>query len=111
MTNRHDGAIRPRQRVVVFQQNGSGERKIAGVRQYGADLIAVSVVSIDGPLPAVIDDTDSYLPRRIEADLVLDFLTHYDLSTDLVKQCARDQIPVISSGKKSLPRWALIPPT
>jgi hypothetical protein len=100
-----------RQRVVVFQQNGSGERKIDGVRRHGADIIELQVVSIDASLPPIIDDSDAYLPRVIDADLVLDFLKHYDLSTDLARRCAEKKIPIVISGKKSLDNWAVTPPT
>ena len=99
------------QRVTVFQQDGSGERKIAGVRLHGGDSIELSVVSIDGPLPPVLDDTSAYLPTHLECDLVLDFLKHTDLSLDLAELCARHHIPIISSGKKLLNKWVLKPPT
>jgi hypothetical protein len=99
------------QRVTVFQQNGSGERKISAVRQYGGDIIVLKVVSIDGDLPEIIDDSRVYLPDRIDADLVLDFLVHRDLSLDLAELCASRNIPVIASGKKILNKWVITPPT
>ena len=101
----------PKQRVVVFQQNGSGERKIAGVREYGADIIDLEIVSIDESLPLVLDDARNYLPEVIEADLVLDFLRHQDLSHDLVQICVAKSIPVVSSGKKRMGKQVMIPPT
>lgn len=101
----------PRQRVVVFQQNGSGERKIAGVREYGSDIITLEVVSIDAPLSPILDDGRTYLPETIEADLVLDFLRHQDLSHDLVNICVERGIPVVSSGKKRAGKGVMIPPT
>lgn len=99
------------QRVVVFQQNGSGERKIAGVREYGADIIALEIISIDEPLPLVLDDARAYLPATIEADLVLDYLTQQDLSHDLVQICVANGIPIVSSGKKRVGRRVMTPPT
>jgi hypothetical protein len=39
------------QKIVAFQQNGSGESKIAGVRKYGENRIVLEVISIDVPLP------------------------------------------------------------
>lgn len=101
----------PKQRVVVFQQNGSGERKIAGVREYGEDIIDLEIVSIDEFLPPVLDDARSYLPEAIEADLVLDFLRHQDLSHDLVQICVEKGIPVVSSGKKRMGKQVMAPPT
>jgi hypothetical protein len=99
------------QRVVVFQQNGSGERKIAGVRSHAGESIALEVISIDQELPPVIDDTSDLLPDDIEADLVLDFLTHSDLSQDLARLCSLKEIPLVSSGKKVDSKWVLNPPT
>jgi hypothetical protein len=99
------------QRVAVFQQNGSGERKIAGVRAYGADIIALEIISIDESLPLVLDDARRYLPEKIEADLALDYLTHQDLSCDLVEICVANGIPIVSSGKKRVGRRVMTPPT
>ena len=99
------------QRVSVFQQKGSGERKIEAVRKYGSDVITLDVVSIDDELPDILDDTSPYLPANLEADLVLDFLTHKDLSVDLGELCASKNIPVIASGKKTANKWVLTPPT
>jgi thymidylate synthase len=100
-----------RQRVMVFQQNGSGNLKIEGLRKYGGELFALEVIAIDLPLPAVIDDTRVWLPEHIDADLVLDFLRHGDLSSDLATLCARCGVPMIASGKKSVGQGALTPPT
>lgn len=111
MSGQRDHVTRPRQRVTVFQQNGSGERKIAGVRRYGADIIALEVVSIDIILPAIIDVSDAYLPRQLDTGLVLDFLKHGDLSLDLAERCANQKIPIVSSGRKRPDTWSLTPPT
>lgn len=99
------------QKIVVFQQDGSGEKKIAGIREYAKDLITLEVISIDIPLPPVIDDGSEYLPEKVDADLVLDFLKHEDLSHDLVAICHKQNTPVISSGKKIPSKWVLTPPT
>lgn len=99
------------QKIIVFQQNGSGERKIAGIRKYAREVIELEVISIDEALPPVIDDGREYLPDQIDADLVLDFLKHEDLSHDLVALCDKQSTPVISSGKKLLSKWVLTPPT
>lgn len=99
------------QKVVVFQQNGSGERKIAGIRKYANDSIQLEVISIDEVLPPLIEDGSEYLPKSLNADLVLDFLKHEDLSHDLVAFCHSLEIPVISSGKKIPSKWVLTPPT
>lgn len=99
------------QKITVFQQNGSGERKIAGIRKYAEATISLEVMSIDEELPAIIDDGRHYLPHTLSSDLVLDFLQHEDLSHDLVALCHELSIPVISSGKKNPSKWVITPPT
>lgn len=99
------------QKIMVFQQNGSGEKKIAGIKKYGKDRYKLDIVSIDTPLPVVVDDAREYLPRDIEADLVLDFLKHPDLSLDLAMMCSRLKIPVVASGKKLRIKGVITPPT
>jgi len=99
------------QKVLVFQQNGSGEKKIAGIRKYGGSRFNLEIVSIDTSLPVVIEDDQEYLPRDIRADLVLDFLKHPDLSHDLAVICSRLKIPVVASGKKLRVKGIHTPPT
>ncbi len=95
--------------ILVCQQNGSGEAKIAGIRKYGGRLFEIITHDIDTPLPELIDDTAPYLPSRLKADLILDFLKHPDLSTDLARMANQQGIPVVASGKKI--QEALTPPT
>ncbi len=99
------------QRILVFQQNGSGLHKISGIQEFGGDFCHINIFSIDQALPAILDDTTGYLPRSISADLVLDFLTHPDLSYDLAELCMAQNIPVVASGKKGKNHGALTPPT
>ncbi len=99
----------PKQRIAVYQQNGSGEAKIAGIRRYGNQGIELISIAIDDALPPVLDDTGSILPPRIDADLVLDYLRHPDLSEDLAVQCERQSIPMIAAGRTI--RYAVTPPT
>ena len=100
-----------RQRILVFQQNGSGESKIAGLRKYGGDSLVLESISIDQELPPVIDHTADYFPDNFTADLVLDFLIHPDLSHDLALICTRKNIPVVASGKKTTVKGIFTPPT
>lgn len=105
------GVVSTRQRLMVFQQNGSGEQKIAGLKKYGNELFDLEVFNIDEVLPQVLDDTSSYLPKDIDCDLVLDFLRHNDLSMDLAALCAKKDIPIIASGKKITCKGLSTPPT
>lgn len=99
------------QRVLVMQQNGSGESKIKGIREHAGASIQLDVRDIDEALPPVLDDTDPYLPERIEADLVLDFLKHPDLAEDLAERCRTQGVPVVASGKKMRVEGTHTPPT
>ena len=98
-------------KILVFQQNQSGESKIAGIRKYGGDQFEISTFNIDEDLPSIIDDARAFLPQRIEADLVLDFFKHPDLSHDLARLCEDQQIPVVASGKKHSGSCVVTPPT
>jgi len=100
-----------KQKILVFQQNGSGESKIKGIREYGQEMFELETVSIDGPLPDILDDTDAYLVDDFSADMVLDFLKHPDLSHDLAVICSRKGIPVVASGKKLKVEGMITPPT
>lgn len=100
-----------RQVIAVFQQNGSGEAKIVGLRRYAADSFDLQIYAIDEPLPPLLEDGRKYLPSDLSADLVLDYLRHQDLACDLVALCAEKGIPIVSSGKKMTNRWAITPPT
>ena len=100
-----------RQKIVVFQQDGSADSKIKGIRQHGGADFLIETVSIDGPLPEIIDDGSAYLPREIDGDLVLDFLKHPDLSHDLAEMCRKRGIPVVASGKKLRQEGVYTPPT
>jgi hypothetical protein len=99
------------QKILVFQQNGSGEKKISGIRKYGKSRFDIKTVSINNPLPTVIDDAQEYIPQNIHADLVLDFLKHPDISQDLAAACRDNKIPVVASGKKLRVKNVHTPPT
>lgn len=100
-----------KQKIVVFQQNQSGAAKAKGIREFGQNRFIVETVDIDISLPPVIDDAGEFLPDHIDADLVLDFLSHPDLSMDLGALCTKLGIPVVASGKKSRDGLVITPPT
>jgi len=99
------------QRILVFQQDGSGEKKIEAIRRYGDGLFEIDIVSIDGSLSPIIDDAGEYIPQDFRTDLVLDYLKHPDLSFDLSMVCQRKKIPVVASGKKFRVKGTFTPPT
>ncbi len=99
------------QKIIVFQQNGSGKTKIEGINSFGDKQFIIETFDIDDALPSVIDDSSEYLPDEINADLVLDFLKHRDLSDDLSLLCQKLNIPVIASGRKITTGEAICPPT
>ena len=99
------------QKIVVLQQKGSGIAKIEGIKEFGQGRFIIEAVDIDDILSPVLDDTSEYLPETLEADLVLDFLKHRDLSEDLSILCERLNIPDIASGKKLTKGRAVCPPT
>lgn len=104
-------SVSAKQKLMVFQQNGSGEKKIEGLKKHGGDMFELEIVNIDDILPPVLDDTSDYLPQEISCDLVLDFLRHNDLSTDLAILCAKKEIPLVASGKKIQGNGVFTPPT
>jgi len=97
------------QRLLVFQQNGRGESKIRGIRAYGEGLFELRVISIDCRMPAILDNPSEYLPCDFQADLILDYLKHPDLSHDLAVMCKNRGIPLIASGKKFRVEGAFTP--
>lgn len=98
------------QKIMVFQQNGSGKTKIDGMTKFGKNQFIIKSFDIDDPLPPVLDDTSHYLPDKIEADIVLDYLIHRDLSDDLSVLCKKLDIPMVASGKKITTGDAICPP-
>jgi hypothetical protein len=106
-----DNTRQRKQRLLIFQQNDSGRLKIEGLRSLGEDLFELEIISIDEPLPPVLDDSSDYLPQELDCDLVLDFLKHHDLSSDLARLCQQKKIPMIASGKKIVGSEAVTPPT
>jgi thymidylate synthase len=99
------------QRIIVFQQNESGRSKIEGINKFKDKKFIITTFDIDEALPLVLDDTSPYLPEKIDADIVLDFLKHRDLSDDLSLLCEKLNIPVIASGKKITTGKAICSPT
>ncbi len=97
--------------IWVYQQHNSALGKIQGIERYSQHPIELKIISIDGPLPAIIDNTDPWLPEPVGADLVLDHMHHPDLSHALAEKCRQAGIALIASGKKPPLEEALTPRT
>jgi hypothetical protein len=96
--------------IVVFEQRGSGQKKVQGIREFGGERFSIRTVDISNDLPELIDNPEEFLPQSIEADLVLDYLRHPDLSHELARICREQDIPLVASGKKHEDGWSLTPP-
>ncbi|MEA3548230.1 MAG: DUF166 family (seleno)protein DfsP [Thermodesulfobacteriota bacterium] len=92
----------PITRIVVFQERGSGEAKVQGIRDYGRQIEITRIINIDEFLPELIDEPEEFISDDFSADLVISFLKHPDLLDYLVSICKAKKIPVIASGKKAL---------
>ena len=99
------------QKILVFEQCGSGKSKIQGIIAHGGKQFHLDRFSIDDPLPPIIEDSSDLFPAGIAADLVLDYFKHPDLTHDLADVCRREKIPLIASGKKIRAEGIYTPPT
>ena len=86
-------------KIIVFQQNGSAEKKTAGIKAYGKNIDIQEVYSIDEELPEIVDAPEQIIDHDFHGDLVLNFLKHPDLSSYLVDLCEQKSIPVVTTGK------------
>lgn len=87
-------------KIVVFEEHGSGEKKIQGIAEHGHGLDIIDRFNIEASLPELVDDPENYIRDDFDGDLVLDFLKHPDLSAYLAEVCSRKNVPVVASGKK-----------
>jgi len=98
-----------KQRIWIFQQNKSGEEKSSAL--LFVSELDVRWISIDVPLPEFIENPEIYLPSQINAELVINHLTHPDLCDELGKICEKWGIPAVSPGKKNIYTLNFTPPT
>ncbi len=96
-------------RIVVFQRGERAIHKIAGIRKYGRGIEITEVFTVPEALPEIIDNPEEYISSDFEADLVLDYLYHPDLSDFLVEIAKRKGVPVVSPGRRIT--GAITPPT
>ncbi|GEM_PF-439972 len=88
-------------RLIIFQENGAGQQKIAGIEKYGQGIVITALYDLAGPFPEFIDEPEPYFPREFDGDLVLSFLRHPDLLAHLARLCLERGLPLIASGKKA----------
>ena len=86
---------------MIFQESGSGEKKLAGLRRFGKGLQISAVYNIDAPLPAFVENPEGYVTNDFNGDLVLSFLKQPDLIDYLAQICEQKKVPCIASGKKA----------
>jgi hypothetical protein len=96
-------------KIVVFQRGRRGIHKIAGIEKYGRDIEITKIFTVPEALPEIIDEPEDYISSDFEAELVLDYLYHPDLSEFLAEVAKRKGIPVISPGRRIA--GAITPPT
>ena len=87
--------------ILVFEQNGSGTHKTSAISRYGNSQDTIKIVAIDAYLPEFVDEPEEYIDGSFEADLVLNYLPHPDLSHYLIEICHTKKIPIVASGKHS----------
>ena len=88
--------------ILIFQQAGSGDKKIAGLARYGHDLKIGQTFNLSVNLPDFIEDPQEYFPSTLAGDLILNFLTHPDLADYLVELANKQQIPIVTSGPRRI---------
>jgi len=86
-------------KIAVFQVDKKGKHKIEGIGEYG-EGIELEVFTVPGPLPQLIDYPEEYIAEDFEADLILDYLYHEDLTDYLISLAEKKNIPLIASGRK-----------
>ena len=60
-------------KIVVFEEHGSGEKKIQGITRHGAGVDITKIYDIEETLPEIVDDPETFIPENFHADLILDF--------------------------------------
>jgi len=85
-------------RIAIYQQNGNGLAKVAGINKYGRDLEITLLEDITGSLPEFIDDPEDFVPPPPEVDVVLSFLKQPDLASYLADICEERGIPLVAAG-------------
>ncbi len=96
--------------ILVVQQGESGRLKVEGIRKWGGDRFFLDTWTVPRELPAILDETEVYLPADPKAALVLNFVSHPDVSQDLIQKCRLREIPVVAPGQKANMGWAYTPP-
>ncbi len=88
-------------KIALFEESGCAKRKIEGIKKYAPEILISPIVDIPSiRSDIVIDEPDEFLSIDFDADMVLDYIKHPDLSYFLVQLCKEKKIPVVASGQK-----------
>ena len=93
--------IKQKYKIALFEESGCAKRKIEGIKKYAPEILISPIIN----LPAisqdiVIDEPEEFLREDFNADMVLNYIKHPDLSYFLVQICNKKGIPVVASGQK-----------
>ncbi len=99
------------QRIMVIQRGNAAQSKVDWIRKQARDIIITKVLTLKSDLPEVIDDPSGYLPAVIEAELLLDYTRHIDLTIELVRRCHEKGCVVVASGSKARRHGLFAPAT
>ncbi len=88
-------------KIALFEESGCAKRKIEGIKKYAPEILISPIIDIPSiRSDIVIDEPDEFLSIDFDADMVLDYIKHPDLSYFLVQLCKEKKIPVVASGQK-----------
>ncbi|OCC15693.1 hypothetical protein DBT_1044 [Dissulfuribacter thermophilus] len=87
-------------KVIVFEERGSGRRKIQGIETYGKGIQIIDVIDVGGPFPEFVEEPEDLVQGDFSVDLCLNFVKHPDISQYIVDLYTEKGIPVVASGQK-----------
>jgi len=93
--------IKHRYKIAVFEESGCAQRKIEGIRRFAPEILLSPVIDLPHiNKDIVIDEPEEFLQEDFDADMVLNYIKHPDLSYFLTQICKKKGVPVVASGQK-----------
>lgn len=86
-------------KIALFQRGDKGGHILEGLKAHGKDM-DIEVFSVPEALPQIIDSPEEFIKEDFEADLILDYLYHNDLSEHLAGVAEGKKVPMILPGRK-----------